>query len=185
MIQWAFNADWLLEVRIWAQHFLPGFGRNRAFSKPTVKLVLWCLDGGILFKGITFSGHFFEMIIHQSAAGEAGALSAERAIKVKWRSHSRLCLRNQCQRLASTVSPAPSLISALDKRSRHGGCHSDKETWSSKTCNGPLRHCGRERPRCFGVVVCLHRRYINAICKLSFSFAAGSAHQWWGGHSCV
>lgn len=185
MIQWAFNANWLLEVRIWAQHFLPGFGRNRAFSKPTVKLVLWCMDGGILFKGITFSGHFFEMIIHQSAAGEAGALSAERAIKVKWRSHSRLCLRNQYQRLASTVSPAPSLISALDKRSRHGGCHSDKETWSSKTCNGPLRHCGRERPRCFGVVVCLHRRYINAICKLSFSFAAGSAHQWWGGHSCV
>lgn len=29
------------------------------------RLFLWCMDGGVLFKGITFSGHFFEMIIHQ------------------------------------------------------------------------------------------------------------------------
>lgn len=103
------------------------------------------MDGGVLFKGITFSGHLFEMIIHRLAAGGAAALWQTGSIKVKWRSCSQIHLNSQCQCLAAAVSPATNIIPTAGKGSGHEGCLSDKQilsdtvgrvvvvSWSRKT----------------------------------------------------
>lgn len=91
------------------------------------------MDGGVLFKGITFSGHFFEMIILQLAAGGTGAPSAKRSIKVKWSCCSQVHLSTRFQFLAAAVSFVSGLISTFGKRRGHRGCHCDKFISSSRS----------------------------------------------------
>lgn len=86
-----------------------------------------------MFKGITFSGHFFEMIIHQLAAGGAAALLADGVNQSQMEELLTASPGIWCQSLAAADRSATSRIPATGNGSGHERCHSDEQILSSRT----------------------------------------------------
>lgn len=103
------------------------------------------MDGGILFKGITFSGHFFEMIIHQLAAGGAAALFADRVNQSQMEKQLTTSPAKPAPLPDCCCQPATNIISPSAKEDAgHWQCHCSKQC-GLKSCviinNPDMFHC--------------------------------------------